>query len=51
MKALGVEGNEQLVGLCKKMYDEGVWPEDFTKVVMIPLQKKREQKNVKITEP
>ena len=40
LKALGVEGNKQLVGLCKKMYDEGVWPEDFTKVVMIPLQKK-----------
>src|SRR5579864_1431966 len=26
--------------MYKEMYDEGIWPEDFTRVVMIPLQKK-----------
>jgi len=27
--------------MCKKMYDTGEWPEDFMKVIMIPLQKKQ----------
>src|SRR5580698_1937762 len=31
---------KELVEMCKKMYEEGVWPEDFTRVVMIPIQKK-----------
>src|SRR5579864_1524652 len=26
--------------MYKEMYDEGIWPEDFTRVVMISLQKK-----------
>ena len=40
LKVLGEEGTRELVGMCKEMYDVGVWPEDFTRVVMIPLQKK-----------
>src|SRR5579864_2600408 len=40
LKALGEEGTKELVEMCKKMYDEGIWPEDFTRVVMIALQKK-----------
>jgi hypothetical protein len=40
LKALGEEGTKELVEMCKEMYDEGIWPEDFTRVVMIPLQKK-----------
>ena len=40
MKVLGEEGTRELVGMCKEMYDVGVWPEDFTRVIMIPLQKK-----------
>src|SRR5580698_4570128 len=31
---------KELVEMCKKMYEEGVWPEDFTRVAMIPIQKK-----------
>ena len=30
----------ELIGICRDMYEEGVWPTDFTRVVMIPLQKK-----------
>src|SRR5580698_3894951 len=40
LKALGEKGMKELVQMCKKMYQEGVWPEDFTRVVMIPIQKK-----------
>src|SRR5580692_4613290 len=40
LKALGEKGMKELVEMCKKMYKEGVWPEDFTRVVMIPIQKK-----------
>jgi hypothetical protein len=39
-KVLGEKGTKELVELCKEMYVQGVWPEDFTKVIMIPLQKK-----------
>src|SRR6478609_2165215 len=38
-KVLGAKGPKQLVELCKEMYVKGVWPSDFTRVVMIPLQK------------
>ena len=30
----------EMCELCQKMYEEGKWPDDFTKVVMIPLLKK-----------
>ena len=30
----------ELAELCIKIYETGKWPEDFTKVVMIPIQKK-----------
>ena len=39
-KVLGEKGINELVRLCKEMYMQGVWLEDFTKVIMIPLQKK-----------
>ena len=39
-KALGDKGLEELVGLCQDIYEEGTWPEDFTRLVFIPLQKK-----------
>jgi hypothetical protein len=29
-----------LIELCKEIYEKGIWPEDFTKVVMIPIPKK-----------
>jgi len=40
LKVLGEKGTKELISLCKKMYDEGEWPSDFTRVVMIPLPKK-----------
>lgn len=39
-KVLGERGMKELVTLCEEMYAQGVWPEDFTRVIMIPLQKK-----------
>src|SRR6476469_10978368 len=39
-KVLGAKGTKELVGLSKEMYVKGIWPSDFTRVVMIPLQKK-----------
>jgi hypothetical protein len=40
-KVLGEKGMAELVGLCRDMYEQGRWPKDFTRVVMIPLQKKK----------
>src|SRR5688572_14409761 len=31
---------KRLVELCIEIYNTGIWPEDFTKTVMIPLPKK-----------
>src|SRR6476619_2780947 len=39
-KVLGAKGTKELVELCKEMYMKGIWPSDFKRVVMIPLQKK-----------
>ena len=36
----GSNGTKELVRLCKEMYVKGIWLSDFTRVVMIPLQKK-----------
>ena len=38
---MGEEVYMHLERICKKMYATGTWPEDFTKVVMVPLQKKQ----------
>src|SRR6478736_10009262 len=40
LKVLGAKGTKELVKVCKEMYLKGIWPADFTRVVMIPLQKK-----------
>ena len=37
---LGEKGLKELTELCQEMYEKGVWPEDFTKIVMIPIEKK-----------
>ena len=34
-KVLGEKITKKLVGLCKEMYVKGIWPSDFTRVVMI----------------
>src|SRR3989454_3361985 len=31
---------KELIDLCMEMYEQGVWPEDHTRVIMMPLQKK-----------
>ena len=40
LKNLGPKGMKLIIELCKDMYEQGTWPKDFTKVVLIPLQKK-----------
>ena len=39
-KNLDEEATSELVNICKRIYEEGVWPKDFTKTVLIPLPKK-----------
>ena len=39
-KSLGDKGMEEIVKLCKLMYETGKWPSDFTRLVFVPLQKK-----------
>ena len=39
-KSLGKEATTELMKLCERIYKEGIWPEDFTKAVLIPLPKK-----------
>ena len=39
-KILGEKGTQELVQICADMYREGVWPKDFTRLILIPLQKK-----------
>src|SRR6476619_4239021 len=39
-KVLEAKGTKELVELCKEMFVKGIWSSDFTRVVMIPLQKK-----------
>jgi Reverse transcriptase (RNA-dependent DNA polymerase) len=40
LKMLEGETLNKLVELCMKVYSNGVWPDDFTKSVMIPIPKK-----------
>src|SRR6476469_6082671 len=39
-KVQEAKGTKGLVELRKEMYVKGIWPSDFTRVAMIPLQKK-----------
>ena len=41
LKIIGEEAYLYLERICNKMYETGTWPEDFTKVVMVPLQKQQ----------
>ena len=40
LKMLEGDALKRLMELCMKIYNTGIWPEDFTKTVMIPLPKK-----------
>ena len=39
-KALEEKGMNELIGLCKEIYEQGVWPADFTRGILIPIPKK-----------
>ena len=40
LKILDGVALEKLVELCKQIYETGDWPEDFTRIAMIPIPKK-----------
>src|SRR5207248_220133 len=40
LKMLDEKAMHSLSKLCMEIYETGIWPEDFTKVVMIPIPKK-----------
>jgi len=41
LKVAGEKMRHEIVRLCKDIYREGEWPSDFTKIVLVPLQKKK----------
>ncbi len=41
MKPLGEIATGELTKLTNQIYTTGVWPEDHTKAIMIPLEKKK----------
>jgi hypothetical protein len=40
IKCMGEEAIQEITMLCNKIYDSGVWPEDFLKSTLIPIPKK-----------
>ena len=40
LKSLGEKAIQELCDICKDMYEEEKWPDDFTRTAMIPLPKK-----------
>ena len=40
LKLLDERAQEILMELCVDIFETGIWPEDFTKSVMIPIPKK-----------
>ena len=40
LKALDQDAQKEIKTLCRLIYQQGEWPEEFTQTVMIPLQKK-----------
>ena len=49
LQNLGVKSMKELVKLCQDMYDHGKWPSDFTKLVLIPIEKNTNAVSVKTT--
>ena len=43
-KVLGAKGTKELVELCKEMYLKGMWPSDFTIVMIKETQKHKKHK-------
>ena len=40
LKGLGKKNMKELINLSKEMYEKGEWPNDFTKAIIVALQKK-----------
>src|SRR6218665_1733159 len=40
IKSPGEKATEELVLLCKRMYEKGEWPDDFKKSIVAPIEKK-----------
>ena len=40
LKRLGDKGIKEMTSLCKSMYETGKWPEDFTRLMFVPIEKK-----------
>ena len=40
VKALGSKGKHEMFEICKQIYNQGEWPEDFMKSIVIPIEKK-----------
>ena len=40
LKALGEKGKKCLVEVCKSIYETGKWPDDFTKAIIVTIEKK-----------
>src|SRR2546425_9904681 len=45
LKSLGEKATQELCDIYKDMYEEGKWPDDFTRKAMIPLPKKNNAVN------
>ena len=41
IQSLRGEPKKMFIELCKKIYQEGVWPKDFLQSVLVPLEKKK----------
>jgi len=39
-KCVNEEGLNEITDLCNKIYETGIWPEDFVKTIIIPIPKK-----------
>ena len=50
LKLLDERALEILTELCVDIYETGIWPEDFSRSVMIPIPKRRKQWIVLTTE-
>ena len=50
LKRLGDKALQEIVEICQSMYEEGKWPDDFTRVAMIPLPKKNHAAHLVTTE-
>ena len=40
IKNSGTTTTKELAQICHQIYNEGIWPTDFLKTVMIPIEKK-----------